>query len=454
MSEGTGQRERGTQRPAWLAAALALAVAVGLSVATSALASGGATRPGGFVSAGGGAVTLGSMLDQAGPSLSASPSSLAPGRIVTATWSNVASPTSTDWIHLYAASAPDTSTQYDYVLTGGTASGAAGYQLPADLPAGATYELRLFSGANGARLAVSNQFTLPTLAVSPPSLAPDGVVTATWSGITGPTAGDWLGLYPAGAADSDLRYSFLFTDGSASGQTGYQLPLDLPVGTYELRLFSNGSWLRLAVSNPFTLPRLSVSTTTVQGGESITVSWTGIANPTTTDWIGFFAAGTPDGSSGPLSWQYTDGLANSVMGYQIPTGLFAGTYELRLYSNSTWLRLAVAGPLTLSGGGDPNSPAFCSPRPTVSVSFDPGSGTGGIGVVSPNYLQSITFGTATNAFINAGSVTGSTGDFTVTLPSQPLSTVFYVSAIDGNAAGGAVTVPLVVTDACDRGPRS
>jgi hypothetical protein len=422
-----------------------------LSVATSALAGSGPARPDRPTDARGGALALGSILGQAGPSLSASPPSLAPGGIVTAIWSNVASPTSTDWVHLYTAGAPDTSTQYDYILTGGTASGTAGYQLPVDLPAGATYELRLFSGATGARLAVSNQFTLPTLSVSPPSLAPGGVLTASWSGITGPTSGDWIGLYPVGAPDNELRHSFLYTDGTATGQTGYQLPPDLPVGTYELRLFSNGSWLRLAVSNSFTVPTLSVGATTIRAGDRLTVSWTGIVNPTSTDWIGFFPAGAPDGSSGPLVWQYTGGLANSASGFQLPTSLTAGTYELRLYSNGTWLRLAVAGPLTLFEGGDPDLPAFCSPRPAVSVSFDPASRAGWIGVAAPNSLQSVQFGTATNALIDAGGVVGRTGNFTVSLPAQSTNFAFYVSAISATTGGG-VTVPLVVSDACGNWP--
>ncbi len=108
---------------------------------------------------------------------------MAPGGIVVATWSGIASPHGGDWIALYAAGAPDTRQLYGYILTGGSASGTARYPVPADLPVGA-YKLRLFGGGTGTRLATSNAFTLPALSASPPSLAPGGVV-ATWSGVVG-----------------------------------------------------------------------------------------------------------------------------------------------------------------------------------------------------------------------------------------------------------------------------
>ena len=41
----------------------------------------------------------------------------------------------------------------------------------------------------------------------------------------------------------------------------------------------------------FTINALSVSPTTIAAGGAVTVSWSGIANPTATDWIGLYAPG-------------------------------------------------------------------------------------------------------------------------------------------------------------------
>ncbi len=200
---------------------------------------------------------LGSVLGQSGATLTVSPPSVGAGGIVTASWSGIGSPTSTDWIGLYQPGSPPQG-YLAWRYTTGAASGSVPFQLPSTLAPG-TYELRLLANNGYTVLAVSNAFTLPSLSASPPSLAPGGVVTATWSGITNPSADDWLSLYPVGAVDSSFNGSFVFTGGTAGGQLGYQLPSDLPVGAYEVRLFANATWLRLAVSNAFTLPTLSVA---------------------------------------------------------------------------------------------------------------------------------------------------------------------------------------------------
>lgn len=381
MSEQQQQSGQRPRRSRWVAALLPL-LALGIWGRTGALTPSEAGAGG----------TLSRALAQAGVTLSASPPSLAPGGIVTATWSGVPSPTSTDWFGLYVAGAPD-SAALSWRYTTGLASDTVGFQLPSSMAPG-TYELRLFRGGDGTRLAVSNPFTLPRLTVSPPSLAPGGILTVTWSGISNPTSTDWLGLYPLGADDTDPPYSWRYTDGSASGQTGHQLRSDLPPGVYQVRLFSNATWLRLAVSDPFSLPALSVSPATASPGASVTVGWNGVMDPTGADWLGLFAAGAPDTEMARLSWRPTSGASSGVMGYALPADLPSGTYELRLFSNGTWRRLAVSNTLSLSTTGT-HGPE-CSPRAPVTLQFDAPTGfvrvTAGTGGI-----QTIRFGAATNA---------------------------------------------------------
>ena len=70
-----------------------------------------------------------------------------------------------------------------------------------------------------------------------------------------PSATDWIGLFVQGAVDTgyvDWNYvSCAKTPNTphAAGSCGFVLPSTLAVGTYELRLFANNGFARLATSN-------------------------------------------------------------------------------------------------------------------------------------------------------------------------------------------------------------
>jgi hypothetical protein len=96
------------------------------------------------------------------------------------------------------------------------------------------------------------------LTVSPTSIPPGGTITVSWSGIGTPTPTDWLGLYAPASADTatiDWVYvSCSKTPGSArpSGSCPFVVPA-LAAGIYEMRLFANDGFTRLATSNGFTV---------------------------------------------------------------------------------------------------------------------------------------------------------------------------------------------------------
>lgn len=101
----------------------------------------------------------------ASTSLTASPSSIAPGGTVTAAWSGISAPTSTDWIGLYQPGAANTA-YIDFVYvscsknpTTGVPSGSCPFVLPGNLPTG-TYQLRLLANNAFTVLATSNNFTV------------------------------------------------------------------------------------------------------------------------------------------------------------------------------------------------------------------------------------------------------------------------------------------------------
>ena len=80
---------------------------------------------------------------------------------------------------------------------------------------------------------------------------------------------------------------------------------------------------------------------------SVSATWSGIASPTTTDWIGVYTPGS--GNSAYLAWIYVSctqapGAARSSgsCSFMLPASLAAGSYELRLLSNNGFGSLAVS----------------------------------------------------------------------------------------------------------------
>jgi hypothetical protein len=111
--------------------------------------------------------------------------------------------------------------------------------------------------------------------------------------------------------------------------------------------------LVVAGSRTATGQTLTVSPTSVAAGGTVTATWTGIVSPTTTDWIGLYTSGASDTTY--LAWRYTTGTASGNVPFTIPGTIAPGTYQLRLFRNDGFTRLATSGPLTVTGGPDPRS---------------------------------------------------------------------------------------------------
>src|SRR4030095_7894419 len=197
----------------------------------------------------------------------------------------------------------------------------------------------------------------PVLTVAPSSVVAGGTVTATWSGIAAPTSTDWIGLYAAGAGGGGhlawLYVSCAKTPGAAQagGSCPLQIPGSVPPGAYELRLFAADGLPRLAPSGAFTVTSsatLGVTPGSVGAGNSVTATWSGIAAPTSTDWIGLYTAGAGDGAY--LAWLYVscaqtpgEAQAGGSCSLQIPGSVPPGAYELRLFAANGLTRLATSG---------------------------------------------------------------------------------------------------------------
>ena len=178
-----------------------------------------------------------------------------------------------------------------------------------------------------------------------------------WSGVSAPTAYDWVGIYPVGAANSWSGLdSWMYTNGATGGQLNLNLKASdtrLIAGQqYELRLYANDSYSRIATSAAFTLnptgPTVVTTTTPALAGSSINVAWSGITNPNATDWIAIIKVGAADGSEN--EWKYTNGTSSGSLSLPLTSGLLVpGTqYEVRLYANNDYILLASGGQFTLA----------------------------------------------------------------------------------------------------------
>ena len=91
---------------------------------------------------------------------------------------------------------------------------------------------------------------------------------------------------------------------------------------------------------------VSASPAAVHPAGTLSVSWGGVQNPTSTDWIGLYAVGASD--SAVRSWRYTSGTSSGSTTLSVPWGTPAGNYEVRLFYNNSTVRMATSNVLTVS----------------------------------------------------------------------------------------------------------
>jgi hypothetical protein len=101
----------------------------------------------------------------------------------------------------------------------------------------------------------------------------------------------------------------------------------------------------------------------------------------------------------------------------------------------------------------PTPTPVCTPRPPVTVAVA-ASGAGRLSVTISTAgtnvrLLRLTYGSATNARIDVGTLVGGTGSFNFNLPAGTTSQQFFVRQ---GTAGQSTTVPLTVVDSCGAWP--
>jgi hypothetical protein len=326
------------------------------------------------------------------PTLTASPNPVLARAPVTAAWTNVAAPTGRDWFGLYHPGDPDASVllwRYVSCTTAPTTSAASAGSCVVPAPATVgTYELRLFANNSYVRLVTSAPFAVAdpgtTLSAGTDPAYTGAPLNVGWANVAAPTARDWFGLYRPGDPDAThllWRYANCTAapTGPAAPAGSCTVPAPLTAGTYQLRLFANNSYTRLATSAPFAVvdpgTTLAASPNPVLARAPVTAAWTNVAAPTARDWVGLYRPGDPDTAS--VLWRYINcttaptvptASAASAGACAIPAPTTPGTYELRLFANNSYARLATSAPLTVA---DPGTTPTVSPTPSATPTHTP-----------------------------------------------------------------------------------
>jgi hypothetical protein len=320
----------------------------------------------------------------AGPSLVVTPGSVAPGATVTASWSGIGSPAGRDWIGLYAQGAGNGSyIGWMYVSCSqspGAAqgSGSCPFTIPGNLANG-TYELRFLSNDGYVSVATSNPITVSTVTLPVVTIvASDGTATENNPADTGiftvsrsgSTAGSLNVNYTiGGSATNGTDYQSLSgTVTIAAGQSTATItvtPIDDSIAegneTVVLTLSGNANYVVGTPASATVIiidndvppgPSLTATPGAVAVGGNVTGSWSGIGSPAGRDWIGLYAMGAGDGSY--WTWIYvscSQSPGNAQPSGSCPLGIPGvpnGSYELRLFSNDGFSRLATSNSFTVN----------------------------------------------------------------------------------------------------------
>jgi hypothetical protein len=185
------------------------------------------------------------------PTLTATPSTVAPGDLITVSWNwNVpGGQSATDWVGLYRAGAADDAF-LDWKSTNGTPLGSTTFLAP--IQPGA-YVFRYFLADSFNRAAQSNVVTVELayfLTATPSTIAPNDSLTVCWRAPNGRSAKDWVGLYPSGSSSGSFLW-WQYTQGAVSGCFTLNVPTQ--AGQYEARYCLDDGYEERARSNVVTV---------------------------------------------------------------------------------------------------------------------------------------------------------------------------------------------------------
>ncbi len=177
--------------------------------------------------------------------------------------------------------------------------------------------------------------------------------------------GDSIGLYRVGEPDTLVDWRYFNDTGVAPGVTTATLYYTVPstVGTYEFRFLAEGGGVltKTTVTVAQSTATMSVNgvtpptSVTVAPGSALALHLAG-GPGNALDWVALAAQGAPD--SEYSDWQYLNGsgdapgVTSATLSFTAPSTL--GSYELRLFANNGYERLATSSPIVVGSTESPN----------------------------------------------------------------------------------------------------
>lgn len=174
-------------------------------------------------------------------------------------------------------------------------------------------------------------------------------ITASFSGHSGGTTSDWIGIYPQGVVpDGDpTATEWAYVDGTqATGSWDldgiFANPTNAHLGTWTAHFLSNDTYNHVpGVSEvdfnivPAAGITFSADQAIYELSETVNINWAGNAGVTSTDWVGVYAAGATPGVDFSLTYQYATTASGSA-GF---TGLAAGDYDIYFLANDGYYQM-------------------------------------------------------------------------------------------------------------------
>src|SRR5882672_6601594 len=306
----------------------------------------------------GGWLLLGSVLLSAAANAqmtaSASPTAVAVGGTVTAGWSNVTPPSSSNFFVIAVpggAAVPGSQR-----TNSAAASGSVPYTLPTSLAQG-TYELRLLN-PSGVLLVISNTFT-----VGPP-VTVNGTATASGAAFAGVNFTATNGG-TCSASNSSGQYSCTVLQGwSGTVTPSYTGFTFTPPSINYTNVTANATAQNYDAGST---AQLSTTPTAVAVGGTVTATW---SNAAATG--GHYLALFVPGSSSALQFLNVGSSTSGTSPFVLPTSMALGTYQLRLLAGDGVTLQAIGNtftvgpPVTISGTATASGAVFAGVKFTAS----------------------------------------------------------------------------------------
>jgi Galactose oxidase-like, Early set domain/Viral BACON domain len=286
--------------------------------------------------------------------LTASPSTVAPGGPLTVSWTAPSGRPTTDWIGLYRVGDPNTS-YLSWVYTNGATSGSSSFSAPTQ---GGQYEFRYLPDNGYTDVARSNAVTVNpptnyTLTASPSTVTAGGSLTVSWTAPSGRPTTDWIGLYQVGDPNTSYLW-WTYTNGATSGSSSLSAPAT--AGQYEFRYLLNDGFSDAARSNAVTVTAGACSYSISPTGQSFP-SGGGTGSVAVTAGAGCSWAATSNATWITIS-SGGSGSGNGTVGYSVAantaTSSRTGTTTIAGQTFTVTQAASSSDPRSITGEWDPN----------------------------------------------------------------------------------------------------